>query len=168
MPVDCILPVENSNSAVYVGTDAGVYYMDDGTGGWVDYSDGLPNVIVLELEINSASHKIKAATYGRGLWEAPLYDSPTSAPAKNVAVSPHLYPNPVSDDLRITFATPLEREFAVEIYGMNGRVVFRDQLRGVSGYFDRQIRLDFLPKGVYLLELKGASGISCHRKIVKL
>jgi PKD repeat protein len=40
---------------------------------WVSYMDGLPNVIVNELEIHYPTNKILAGTYGRGLWESDLY-----------------------------------------------------------------------------------------------
>jgi PKD repeat protein len=42
---------------------------------WVSYSDGLPNVIVSELEIHYPTAKLRAGTYGRGLWEADLYQT---------------------------------------------------------------------------------------------
>lgn len=72
MPVNCVVYENNIKNAVYVGTDAGVYYLNDGLADWVPYKSGLPNVIVDELEIHYASKKIRAATYGRGMWQAPL------------------------------------------------------------------------------------------------
>ena len=72
MPVNCVVYENNLKNAVYIGTDAGVYYINDGLPDWVPYKFGLPNVIVDELEIHYATKKIKAATYGRGLWQAPL------------------------------------------------------------------------------------------------
>lgn len=72
MPVNCVVYENNIKNAVYVGTDAGVYYINDGLADWVPYKFGLPNVIVDELEIHYATKKIRAATYGRGMWQAPL------------------------------------------------------------------------------------------------
>ncbi|HEY9114793.1 MAG TPA: T9SS type A sorting domain-containing protein, partial [Bacteroidales bacterium] len=62
---------------LYVGTDAGVY-LKLGNADWVPFSTGLPNVVVGELEIyydaaDDADSKLRAATYGRGLWETDLY-----------------------------------------------------------------------------------------------
>ncbi len=71
MPANTIVHDKNKNS-LYVGTDAGVYYRDDGLTDWVPYKWGLPNVIVDELEIDYTAKRIRAATYGRGLWQAPL------------------------------------------------------------------------------------------------
>lgn len=72
MPVNCVVYENNIKNAVYVGTDAGVYYINDGLADWVPYKVGLPNVIVDELEIHYGVKKIRAATYGRGMWQAPL------------------------------------------------------------------------------------------------
>ena len=39
---------------------------------WIPFNDGLPNVIVKELEIHYDEGTISAATFGRGVWESPL------------------------------------------------------------------------------------------------
>ncbi|MBI9034819.1 MAG: T9SS type A sorting domain-containing protein [Bacteroidales bacterium] len=65
---------------LYVGTDVGVY-MKKGTADWIPFFNGLPNVVVSEVEIyyaaNPADSRIRAATYGRGLWESDLSTSAT-------------------------------------------------------------------------------------------
>ena len=80
LPVNCIEYQEGTNGGVYVGTDVGVYYKDSSLSNWQPFSQDLPNVIVNELEINYAAQKIRAATYGRGLWESDFYTPPTTAP----------------------------------------------------------------------------------------
>ena len=77
LPVHSI--VQNTlvtGAELYAGTDVGVYYkspVDD----WVPFNNNLPNVIVRELEIyyDTVIHtnsRLRAATYGRGLWESDL------------------------------------------------------------------------------------------------
>jgi hypothetical protein len=39
---------------------------------WIPYNTSLPNVIVYELEINDNIQKLRACTYGRGIWETDL------------------------------------------------------------------------------------------------
>jgi photosystem II stability/assembly factor-like uncharacterized protein len=63
---------QKTNNGLYVGTDAGVYYLNDDLTDWVPYKLGLPNVIVDDLDIHYGAKKIRAATYGRGVWQAPL------------------------------------------------------------------------------------------------
>ncbi len=82
IPVNCIA-YENTggspNDPLYIGTDLGIYYRDDGTADWIPFMNGLPATIVFDLEINESADVITAATYGRGLWRSELYsDCPTS------------------------------------------------------------------------------------------
>lgn len=73
LPVNCIIEDKNGTDALYIGTDVGVYYRDASMSDWIPFNDNLPNVRVDELEIQYAAQKIRAATYGRGLWESGLY-----------------------------------------------------------------------------------------------
>lgn len=74
IPVECVVHEKGSSTdAIYVGTDLGVFYTCNTFSDWEYFSDGLPNVIVKELEIFYPSKKIRATTYGRGFWEANLY-----------------------------------------------------------------------------------------------
>lgn len=70
IPVNCLLYENSTKNGLYIGTDAGIYYRNDDMTDWVPYKWGLPNVIVNEMEINYSSKRIRAATYGRGMWIA--------------------------------------------------------------------------------------------------
>jgi photosystem II stability/assembly factor-like uncharacterized protein len=72
MPVNAIVHERKYNNPLYIGTDAGVYYLSDDLSDWVPYKWGLPNVIVDQLQIHYGTRVIRAATYGRGAWQAPL------------------------------------------------------------------------------------------------
>ncbi len=72
IPVNCIVYKNDSYDELYLGTDVGVYYRNSSMNSWVPFMDNLPNVIVNWLEINLTSNKLRAATYGRGLWESEL------------------------------------------------------------------------------------------------
>ena len=72
LPVNCVVYQNKASNPIYIGTDAGVYFIEDGLPIFLPFKWGLPNVIVDELEIHYATKKIVAATYGRGLWQANL------------------------------------------------------------------------------------------------
>lgn len=81
LPVNCVIQNKQNTSEVelYAGTDVGVY-IKLGTDDWTAFFDGMPNVVVTELEIyyddsNPANSLIRAATFGRGLWESDLYST---------------------------------------------------------------------------------------------
>ncbi len=69
IPANCVAFYSGDLNPLYVGMDVGVYYIDNDLIEWSSYMDGLPNVIVNELEMQFDSQLIRAATYGRGLWE---------------------------------------------------------------------------------------------------
>ncbi|MBN4081869.1 hypothetical protein JYU23_01935, partial [bacterium AH-315-C07] len=72
IPANCITIEDRFYHDIYIGTDVGVYYRNDTLGDWTPYNAGLPNVVVSELEIHYGSEKLRAATYGRGVWESDL------------------------------------------------------------------------------------------------
>ena len=59
---------------IYVGTDIGVYLSTDAGASWNEWSTGLPNVHIDELEIHATWRFIYAATHGRGMYVSPLYE----------------------------------------------------------------------------------------------
>jgi photosystem II stability/assembly factor-like uncharacterized protein len=72
IPVNCVVYEKKAKNPIYIGTDAGVYYVKDGLANFVPYKVGLPNVIIDQLAIHYGGGKIVAATYGRGLWHSNL------------------------------------------------------------------------------------------------
>ena len=83
IPVNTIVNQTGTADGIYIGTDFGVYYFDDTINMWVPYMNGLPNVRVDELEIQYNSNKLRAATYGRGLWESSIYNPNSQLPFAN-------------------------------------------------------------------------------------
>lgn len=78
IPAISIALQNDSLEGVYVGTDQGIFYRNKNFTNWQLFNDGLPNVVIDELEITYSAGKIRAATWGRGLWESDLYQ--TTAP----------------------------------------------------------------------------------------
>jgi photosystem II stability/assembly factor-like uncharacterized protein len=69
--------------ALYIGTDMGIYYKDSTMVDWINFGSGFPTAArVTELEIyydsNPSQSRLKASTYGRGLWESDLYSAETN------------------------------------------------------------------------------------------
>ncbi|MDQ3049273.1 MAG: PKD domain-containing protein [Bacteroidota bacterium] len=87
IPVNCITYLNNSNDGLYIGTDLGVFYKDAGLNVWEPFFNGLPNVIVTQLEIYYPTGKIRASTYGRGLWESDLFVPGSYPPASAFTVN---------------------------------------------------------------------------------
>ena len=76
LPVNCVEYKAGSVEEIYIGTDVGVYLFDPASTSWTAFNTGLPNVIVRDLKIHVSSGKMRAGTYGRGLWETDLNITP--------------------------------------------------------------------------------------------
>ncbi len=62
----------HTKNPLYVGTNLGVYRLDDTANEWEEYLTGLPNSPVRDLDISLDQGIITAATYGRGVWQSPI------------------------------------------------------------------------------------------------
>jgi photosystem II stability/assembly factor-like uncharacterized protein len=82
-----VLYQKSPDDNIYVGLELGVYYLKPNTTTWLAYYDGLPNVPVSEMEINYSISKLRVATAGRGLWEAPLIISGVANQLPTVAIT---------------------------------------------------------------------------------
>ena len=74
LPVNCIVYKNGPDDEIYIGTDIGVYYKENYLSNWIQVNNGLPNVIVDELEIQYDAEKLRAATFGRGIWQTNFVD----------------------------------------------------------------------------------------------
>ncbi len=74
-----IVYYKNSQEGLYVSSDAGVYYKDNSLADWIPFNNGLPAAVkATELEIyydpnSPAGDRIKAGTFGRGMWKSDMY-----------------------------------------------------------------------------------------------
>jgi len=91
LPTNCVIQNRQNTNEVelYAGTDVGVY-IKLGTANWIPYFTNMPNVVIGELDIyyddvTPANSSIRAATYGRGLWESDLYFDPNTLMANFTA-----------------------------------------------------------------------------------
>ncbi len=72
MPINTVVIDHSDASNIYLGAEIGVFYksMDDTE--WKLYNPNLPNVSINDLKIQYGTNTLRAATWGRGLWEYPL------------------------------------------------------------------------------------------------
>jgi hypothetical protein len=74
LPVNDIVYQKGTNDRLYIGTDAGIYFRDNSSNDWTKFCN-FPNVMVTELKINYCMGKLRACTFGRGVWEGNLLSS---------------------------------------------------------------------------------------------
>ena len=120
LPVNCIVHQANANEDLYIGTDIGVYHKDNTMSDWAPYKNGLPNVVVNELEIHYPTNRIRAATFGRGVWDSPLNSSSTYTNSE-IVNNLNIYPNPASNQLYVKLKSSDLVHF--EIRSVSGKII---------------------------------------------
>jgi hypothetical protein len=80
--VHTIQNLPGDSNTLFAGTDFGVYESTNGGTSWVRFGTGLPLVAARDLYIAPDKTYIRVATFGRGVWQAPITSSPS------VSVSP--------------------------------------------------------------------------------
>jgi hypothetical protein len=72
LPTNCLL-IDSQDSTIYVGTDSGVFSTLQNSNLWNAFpgptTGSLPNVRVMDLQLDTVHNILAAATYGRGIWE---------------------------------------------------------------------------------------------------
>ncbi|MBK7636568.1 MAG: hypothetical protein IPJ13_21590 [Saprospiraceae bacterium] len=92
---------------LYAGTELGVYFKK-GNDNWIPFNTNLANVQIGELEIfyntsNPENSILRAATFGRGLWETPVYFSSGGGPTVTVPASVQATDGTFTDKVRVTW-----------------------------------------------------------------
>jgi photosystem II stability/assembly factor-like uncharacterized protein len=156
LPVNCIVYQGGANDDLYIGTDVGVYYKDNTMTEWMPFNNGLPNVIVKELEIHYDNGTISAATFGRGVWESPLNTLSTVNINDIEKLKFTIYPNPAKNEISIRSNI---NNINVSIFSMTGKKVIQTT--------SKTINVSSLAKGCYMITLKSNGTIKREKLIIK-
>ncbi len=149
IPANTLVIDTTTTGAMFVGTDMGVFYTDSSQTGWTRYGTGLPNVLINDLELNYGNYKVRAATFGRGVWEAPLKaPQPNSVKqfTNGAAIGVDVVPNPSKDNWTIIFNNTAPTKYSVKVYDVAGRIVAQSENSD-------KINATKLPGGVYSIEV---------------
>jgi photosystem II stability/assembly factor-like uncharacterized protein len=169
MPVNGIVQSRDKPASVFfIGTDIGVWYTEDSGANWARFGNGLPNVVVYDIDIDSRNRLI-AATHGRGMWitDAVLSAGPTTNVPTAFAVTQN-YPNPftASTGTTISFTLKQSSDVSLKLYDATGRLL-QTIAEGRFNVGAQSVRLDAssLRPGVYFYALSNGEA-SVTRKLV--
>ena len=150
IPANTIVYENNSaHGTLYVGTDAGVYCRNSTMSSWMPFNSGLPNVIIDELEIQYTIGKIRAATYGRGMWESDLAGLSLGVSYSNQDSQVNIYPNPSKGIFTIKAENLKIKN--IELFNMLGERIYTSALTPLSNW--REVDLSTQPNGVYFIHV---------------
>jgi photosystem II stability/assembly factor-like uncharacterized protein len=152
IPANVVVYEKNSANGIYVGTDAGIFYTNDNLGQWVPFMKDLPNVIVYDMEIFYPAHKIRAATFGRGMWESPVYDLANDInTTKFDEYRLKVFPNPASDVINIDLSSIEHHDAQIRIMNNSGQVIRYIDYQNASS---PAINVKELAAGIYFIEVQ--------------
>jgi photosystem II stability/assembly factor-like uncharacterized protein len=153
IPVNCVVHQNDGSELIYIGTDMGVYYLEKDSSSWQYFSEGLPKVIVSELEVDPNNQTLVAATFGRGWWEIGLQNftvgldkSPIDEPKLTIS------PNPIRDILTVEIRGISNFDTQLKLVDVTGKVILEDQCN-TNETSSKLYDVSHLLPGVYYLIL---------------
>ncbi|MEO6903392.1 MAG: T9SS type A sorting domain-containing protein [Bacteroidia bacterium] len=153
IPANCSVYQDVATSRLFVGMDVGVYYSEKNSTDWTLYNTSLPNTPVRDMEISPAApDKIRAATFGRGVWEVDISSIITSADqVKAEKILFNIYPNPASTNLNINIHLADKSDIAVDVIDMLGRTILKvsEEKNVAQGLYIQSVNTSLLSNGVY-------------------
>ncbi|MBI3259003.1 MAG: T9SS type A sorting domain-containing protein [Ignavibacteriae bacterium] len=72
MPINSVVIDHTEQANIYLGAEIGVYVKPMSGTAWTLYTQNLPNTSINDLKIQYGTNALRAATWGRGLWEYSL------------------------------------------------------------------------------------------------
>ncbi len=152
---------DNGANGLYVGMDYGIYYINDTMTEWLPYSNNLPNVIVNELEVNTADGMLYAATYGRGLWASPLQDPILGVNDFDIASMVSLVPNPAGDQVTIGLTDAVEAD--IRLFDISGKLMIYQPDVLIEN--KHTLKISGLNTGIYFIRINSSLGTITKRLI---
>ncbi len=159
---------DTAQNSLYAGTDLGVFYRNDSLNQWIPVMQNLPKVLVYDLDIHYGAEKIRAATFGRGIWESDLYidtaqkEPDALADTRSLYEDYRIHPNPTRAELKVRSEEASARMRTLTLYSLSGRQVLQKEMDRPA----RRVKLDLetLSEGTYFLRIGREEG---DRPVVK-
>ena len=159
LAVNCIALENNEENGIYLGMEIGVLYTNDNLDEWIQFSENLPNVKITDLQVLNSIDKVRAASYGRGVWESELYGELTNISDKAIINNISLYPNPTNDVININTKN-FEKIF---IYNSSGILLESFDVSNNNILFNTKD----LVEGFYFVKAVDSSGKYTTKRFVK-
>ncbi|MEZ5083290.1 MAG: T9SS type A sorting domain-containing protein [Bacteroidales bacterium] len=150
IPVNAIVIDPEHAEYIYIGTDAGVYFTNNGGDNWHSLNEGIYNVPVVAMKIHNPTRTLVIGTYGVSMYRLSLDVLITNMSEKRESKALFtVYPNPFNKTINLDGPVELVDDF--RLFDAHGKHIM---------WADKQ-RLNNLPElktGIYYLHLIDKSG----------
>jgi len=100
VPANSVVIDPFNTQNIYVGTDLGVWFSDNGGSNWEGFNHNLPYVAVEDMHYLKADTTLRIGTYGRGYWESKAINPNTVTRFETRKITQTqlvVFPNPTND-----------------------------------------------------------------------
>ena len=89
-----------------------------------------------------------------------------SIPENNINKQLFIYPNPSHGVLSISGCSPVKEKGSVQILNMIGEIVYQDDVDVAKNQFQKEINVEYLEKGIYILLFRMDNSSQGHKIII--
>lgn len=79
----------------------------------------------------------------------------------------HLYPNPATDKLNISFTVETTQDINIRLADATGKLVYTENEKAFNGTYEKSLNLSQMAKGIYFLSITGDKGVYNRKVVVK-
>ena len=165
IPCNTVCLEYSDKHGIYVGTDAGIFYRNDDMSDWVQFQTGMPRVIVTDMEIYPLTGILRAATFGRGIWETStaitaINDDKSLELKYNVSI----YPNPSNNGIfNLILPNQSIGKYQITIFDLKGSQL--KQINLPTNTVQSNLDLSEFKDGNYILNINIGS-VSTSKQIL--
>ncbi|MBX7044677.1 MAG: T9SS type A sorting domain-containing protein [Ignavibacteria bacterium] len=143
---------------IYVGNDFGTYVTTNNGAVWYEYRTGMPYAMIFDLSISYTNRKLRAATYGNGIWQRDLVQNPVSVGNSNTIVKDFKlyqnYPNPFNPATKIKFDLNKPAFVDLKVYDVKGMEIKNIYSRyDGAGNHEAEFNASALSSGIYFYSI---------------
>ena len=127
IPVNDILPDPQYPERLFIGTDFGMYYTEDGGATWQVMGEGHSICPVFDIDLDNGARKLVSGTHGRSMYsfdlsqlDVPIIETRPIEPDYHLHQN---YPNPFNNSTVIPFELRQSGHVTSRVYDINGRLV---------------------------------------------
>lgn len=154
---------------LFAGTESGPYLYYTPEDKWYDLAgECAPTQSYWSVEYLENEQIARFGTYGRGVWDFQITQTPVATEELTVNTDLDIYPNPSKGLIYINLIKALTNGERIQVADLSGKVVFSKQLdQAVLDGSKLKLDLTHLPKGNYILSLFSNTEISSGQFILQ-
>ncbi len=154
MPVRWVMYHPSFPRKAIIATELGIWVTEDLDAQpvhWKPANNGLANVRVDMFKYRESDQTFVAATHGRGLYVTRSTGTFNQASEKDASLDFMIYPNPNNGNFRLDLKQIEAKD--VSINSIDGKLVFRKDLKDKYGTENLQIHLNGITPGTYIIQV---------------